>query len=608
MGYGAPDVTSTAARRLGVVLWVMTATAGPGAGAAVGSAGSNDVFHTEPACWDGPRVFHTGVPPAELANRVHLIEVPATVTPPGEPAPSPNGAYAFWVRNPDTTGPGPWGAGLIVDVEQAERLALVFDDIAQPIQPRWINEKLIFVRAAWGRIAFSDLILDVEKRELVYHERAVYGQAAFEQAQQARGGRCPCEEISPPPADQPANMPAASPGPDALIGLLTLPSIFGPPETGGVVPATQPVPVPVYDAPTAGARKLGEPGTPEVFEFREYTYEGAAAVVYAERPGWYQIGLADGSRAWLSATSIPYGCLVPAASVTVCGCRCRRSMQTRAAEAPPPWRTAAGFPPTASRERWWPASTLAAADVVTPMKRRNRALCGLVLTVGLAGGSFALGAVVAARCCVADGSGLAGPAIVVGYGLIAAALGLLAGIGLGFWLPPRALRIATAVSGTVGAVVFALLGAAYLQSRADTRSHLEQAYAALPAFRLTLTHAHPSAPAPFRRVAVDWGERRYLVEDGRRSCSTALSGAQAVAMLGALRQVEAVMLEDPFPCAGTLGAELHELTFFVPEGTPPNTEGTLRLTAACLERHPGLRAPVDVVGQLHQDNGWPDGC
>ena len=72
-------------------------------------------FHTSPACWDAPRVVHAGPPAAEFANRLHLIDVPGGTTPAGDQLPAPEGAARLWLRNPDTTQPGPWGAALIVD-------------------------------------------------------------------------------------------------------------------------------------------------------------------------------------------------------------------------------------------------------------------------------------------------------------------------------------------------------------------------------------------------------------------------------------------------------------------------------------------------------------
>jgi len=290
-------------------------------------------FHTDPACWSEPRIYHPGPPNEQQADQVHLIETPAAAPAPGEPVTAPNGAYRFWVRNPDTSRRGPWNAGLIVDVERESRPTLLFENVADPINPRWLNEKLIFLRVAWGRRVFSDLIFDVEARALIYHEQAIYGANAYHQFQQACGEQCPCTGQGPPQPDaqqsattspppvRPATasaglMPPAKPGPDALIGLLKLPTIFGAPEAGGVVATDHPTPVPVYAAPEAGAKKLGEPAEPHDFERKEYTYEGAAAVVYAKQPGWYQIGMANDTKAWLSAKSageyLPIGQLLKA--------------------------------------------------------------------------------------------------------------------------------------------------------------------------------------------------------------------------------------------------------------------------------------------------------
>jgi hypothetical protein len=233
------------------------------------------------------------------ANRVHLIDTPGGQPTPGEPAVSPNGAYRFWVRQPETAEPGPWGAGLIVDTEQPQRPTLLFEQVAQPIEPRWINEKLIYVRVVWGRVAYSDLILDVEQPALIYHEQAIYGDAAFEQFQQACAGRCPCQEPAPEPAAD-GLMPAATPGDEAMIGLLAIPRIFG---TAASAEGPRGA-IPVYQFPEAGADKLREPDDPEDFESREYAYEAPGAVVYARRPGWFQVGMADASRAWVSDKSV----------------------------------------------------------------------------------------------------------------------------------------------------------------------------------------------------------------------------------------------------------------------------------------------------------------
>jgi hypothetical protein len=290
----------------------------------VAIASSEDGFHTSPACWDGPRLYHAGPPSADVAARVHMIEAPPAPpsTPmPGEAAISPNGAYRFWVRNPDTTTTGPWGAGVIVDNEREKRLVLLIEEVAGLIAPHWINEKLILLRVAWGHAVFSDLIVDVERGEIVFHEQVHDGTIAWQQFQESCAGVCPCDvvgaDVAPKPTElvppvltpsEGGSMPAATPGEGAVIGLVLLPTIFGPPERGGVVPAAKPVPVPVYETAEGGGRKLAELAAIDDFEYREYTYEGAAAVVYERRPGWYRIGIrapleSGHDTAWISAKS-----------------------------------------------------------------------------------------------------------------------------------------------------------------------------------------------------------------------------------------------------------------------------------------------------------------
>lgn len=268
-----------------VVAFALTAAM---VGIQAAAAQPGERFHTSPECWDAPRIYHSGPPSAEIADRIRLVDTPAAAVTPGEPMVSPNGGYRFWVRNPDTGKEGPWSAGLIVDVERPTRPTLLFDNVAQPIAPSWLNEKLIFVRVAWGRVVFSDVIFDVESSKIIYNEEARDGQLAFEQYRQACGGRCPCVAAD----GATAPLPASKPGAGVLIGLLELPTIFGPGEVGGIVQAPQPKAVAVFDSPDANAPVTARPIKPQDLDYQEIGYEQGAAVVYEERPGWYRIGLA----------------------------------------------------------------------------------------------------------------------------------------------------------------------------------------------------------------------------------------------------------------------------------------------------------------------------
>jgi hypothetical protein len=70
----------------------------------------------------------------------------------------------------------------------------------------------LFLRIAWGRVQFTDLIVDVERGAIVYEEAARYSVEAFEQFREACAGQCPClavpgrsGELPTPPEPWPAD-------------------------------------------------------------------------------------------------------------------------------------------------------------------------------------------------------------------------------------------------------------------------------------------------------------------------------------------------------------------------------------------------------------------
>jgi hypothetical protein len=226
------------------------------------------------------------------------------------------------------------------------------------------------------------------------------------------------------------------------------------------------------------------------------------------------------------------------------------------------------------------------------MKKRNRLLLGTVLAAGLALCCLLLGMFVAGKCCVPEGSGLAGPGIVLGWGLLAGTGGLIAGGVLGFTLPPRPLRIAAAAAGLGGTVVLALLVIATMKARSETQAHLESAYDRLPGFVLELVPAAGAEDAPFERFSVNWEQREATIVIDGETCRAPVTGEQAVALLGAIRTAEGVLYPTPDPCPRPDGPGLYRLRFVVTEGLPPQTRGEVAPDAACLQQWPALDAPM----------------
>jgi hypothetical protein len=147
---------------------------------------------TPPVCED--RLVRY-VPLGEHA-RARITVEPVTATAPpsiidGARHASPQGTRWLVAGEPDYARPGPWNTVLAVhgNPSGAELLRATFRDHASyGVRATWLNEKLLFVQVWWGRIASSDLVIDVERGALLYAQDADL--AAF---------LGPCEERTPGP-------------------------------------------------------------------------------------------------------------------------------------------------------------------------------------------------------------------------------------------------------------------------------------------------------------------------------------------------------------------------------------------------------------------------
>jgi hypothetical protein len=135
-------------------------------------------FHTTPDKWREPRLFHEPLEAVDshlsppLAQRVRVDRVQAGAAPESRVA-SPNKAYWFNASCP------------VIDIHNERdylvRVSLAEADCGADMQTRWISEKLLFVRVWWGRVLGSDLIVDVEREKVLYHEAVNDGNLPFQQ-------------------------------------------------------------------------------------------------------------------------------------------------------------------------------------------------------------------------------------------------------------------------------------------------------------------------------------------------------------------------------------------------------------------------------------------
>lgn len=88
---------------------------------------------------------------------------------------SPNKGYAFVVEDGRPSG------RITIFAEKDHLVDIQFFDLFGLSDVSWVNEKLIFMRPWWGRIAATDLIFDVEREEIIYAEPVSDGTLAHQQ-------------------------------------------------------------------------------------------------------------------------------------------------------------------------------------------------------------------------------------------------------------------------------------------------------------------------------------------------------------------------------------------------------------------------------------------
>lgn len=166
-------------------------------------------FHTSPACWDQPRIYHQGTPSPDLRDRIRIQRDAVPLTDSGGIY-SPNQGYRVWMPPPSPGTTGGASAWFLIDDEKPRPLRVQINGAIAPPAVQWVSEKLLFLRIVWGRVSFTDLLLDVELGRPIYQEEARYGDAAFAQYQTACLGQCPClpvpgsaDSLPAPPRHQP---------------------------------------------------------------------------------------------------------------------------------------------------------------------------------------------------------------------------------------------------------------------------------------------------------------------------------------------------------------------------------------------------------------------
>lgn len=131
-----------------------------------------------PAC-NAAQVTYEAAP-RDIEDRIKVEKVARNSNPPatGTRVNSIQGTRWLVEVDPNYMRTGPWTTTLYVGDSDTSRAYLIasFKDHGNTFSAHWINEELLFVQIWWGRIASSDLILDVTSGRFIYDRLANYGQ------------------------------------------------------------------------------------------------------------------------------------------------------------------------------------------------------------------------------------------------------------------------------------------------------------------------------------------------------------------------------------------------------------------------------------------------
>ncbi len=230
-----------------------------------------------------------------------------------------------------------------------------------------------------------------------------------------------------------------------------------------------------------------------------------------------------------------------------------------------------------------------------------------------------IGTGLGARFFVPQGSGMAGPAIALGYGVIGVAVGLLVGLLLVRWWSVSSLRRVVLVLTVLAAGVLVWLTIRYRAAQRDADRQQEASAAKLSPFqrpyavRLEVQEAgrvHPQYGLPLRRIDVandsTEAEVTWITGEGER-CAGLLVGLERMDLSEALqRTAPAVTLTV---CARDTTAQLLHTLSWRSEIVPASIrQGSLRLSGPCLAQSEGARDLIAVLQAVYARTAGEAAC
>lgn len=139
-----------------------------------------------PDCWTESRIYQTSGDEYDWPSRTKIEHI--VTTKPAAVTSSPNHTYYFALSAEQP------GQPLLVFAEKDYSVRILFTEPLAVNDVKWVNEKLLYMRVWWGRVAATDLVFDVEQERMVVVESTHEGGLAMEQYREgcALHGGCKC--------------------------------------------------------------------------------------------------------------------------------------------------------------------------------------------------------------------------------------------------------------------------------------------------------------------------------------------------------------------------------------------------------------------------------
>jgi hypothetical protein len=134
-----------------------------------------------PDCWTEERNIHGGDFADIWKTNMVFKKLAGEKLKPG--VFSPNKGYYFAAEDGRPNGT------VTIFAEKSYLIRIEFSELFGLSEVKWVNEKLLFMRPWWGRIAATDLIYDVEAEKVIYAESVTDAYLAFQQFRES----CPLQ-------------------------------------------------------------------------------------------------------------------------------------------------------------------------------------------------------------------------------------------------------------------------------------------------------------------------------------------------------------------------------------------------------------------------------